>query len=555
MAEENPDGRLRDILRWIQAEAGHEDIQTLLQQCQLASSTTTAVTSLPTAEPPGSPSEEAASSSGAASDVAIQRTPASRGPGKRRIVAVKRNTRGKQAAKKRTQMTSAVSAKKRIVADPPQTGVWPSASPPSSRVSSAAVASGGPLHQKSFNTSGPFPSTGSGGGPAAGSSYEGHQVSRGPQSRPEPGPSSCNTIGHPVLPPAIRGHTSPSVTHSAPQPAGFTPQEESQPIQVIVQRALGNRQLFGQRRNTMPPTSVEFSIARISKWLSMSLADKTWHAYIASWNEWMKFKTSFPKEHYQRDSDVLLSFVLEQVEAQYSLSAITKKLAGISFFLKVQGEADITKSFLVKQILRGVGRITRSVDIRRPITLSLLKDLVSVLPQICYSRFETMLFTLLFSVSFFGALRVSESVSQSKRSPGGIGSEDIHLVEGKLKIILKKSKTDKVGRGTTIWLGNSTEQSICPVLAFRHYQQVRPCLPGPFFIHSDGSFLTRFQFVKILKGAVSKLGIPPDHYNTHSFRIGAATQASLMGLGEEFIKRLGRWNSSRYQLYVRPTLV
>ncbi|OCT91753.1 hypothetical protein XELAEV_18014818mg [Xenopus laevis] len=224
----------------------------------------------------------------------------------------------------------------------------------------------------------------------------------------------------------------------------------------------------------------------------------------------MKFKTSFPKDHYQGDSDVLLSFVLEQVEAQYSLSAIMKKLAGISF-LKVQGEADITKSFLVKQILRG---------------------------------FETMLFTLLFSVSFFGALRVSESVSHSKRSPGGIGSEDIHLVESKLKIILKKSKTDKVGRGTTLWLGNSTEQSICPVLAFSHYQQVRPCFPGPFFIHSDGSFVTSFQFVKILKGA-----------NTHSFSIGAATQASLMGLGEEFIKRLGRWNSSRYQLYTYPCLV
>ncbi|OCT96893.1 hypothetical protein XELAEV_18009110mg, partial [Xenopus laevis] len=120
-------------------EAGHEDIQMLLQQCQLASSSTTLVTSLPTAEPPGLPSEEAASSSGAASDVTIQCTPASRGPGKRRIVAAKRNTRGKQAAKKRTQMTSAVSAKKRIVADPPQTGVWPSASPSPSREESQPI--------------------------------------------------------------------------------------------------------------------------------------------------------------------------------------------------------------------------------------------------------------------------------------------------------------------------------------------------------------------------------------------------------------------------------
>ncbi|OCT68288.1 hypothetical protein XELAEV_18039587mg, partial [Xenopus laevis] len=250
----------------------------------------------------------------------------------------------------------------------------------------------------------------------------------------------------------------------------------------------------------------------------LSLADKNWHAYIASWNEWMMFKASIPKDRYQRDNDFLLSFVLEQVEAQYSLSAITKKLAGVAFFLKVQDEADITKSFLIKQSF-------------------------GILKQSCL--------LCCFSVSFLA----------NKRCPGRIERDDIHLVDGKLKITLKKSKTDNVGKGTTLWLGNSTEQSLCPVLAFSHYQQVRPCLSGPFFIHSDGSFVTRFQFAKILKGAVNKLGIPPDHYNTHSFRIGAATQASLMGLGEEFIKKLGRWNSSRYQLYfyllftVSPPLV
>ncbi|OCT86803.1 hypothetical protein XELAEV_18020493mg [Xenopus laevis] len=72
----------------------------LLQQCQLASVMTPVVTSLLTAEPPGSPF-----SSGSASDVAIQRTPATRGPGTRQIIPTRRATRGKQAARKRSQMS------------------------------------------------------------------------------------------------------------------------------------------------------------------------------------------------------------------------------------------------------------------------------------------------------------------------------------------------------------------------------------------------------------------------------------------------------------------
>ncbi|OCT97462.1 hypothetical protein XELAEV_18009686mg [Xenopus laevis] len=36
------------------------------------------------------------------------------------------------------------------------------------------------------------------------------------------------------------------------------------------------------------------------------------------------------------------------------------------------------------------------------------------------------------------------------------------------------------------------------------------------------------------------LGLPVDKYKSHSFRIGAATQADLMGMDEKFIKSIGR---------------
>lgn len=47
------------------------------------------------------------------------------------------------------------------------------------------------------------------------------------------------------------------------------------------------------------------------------------------------------------------------------------------------------------------------------------------------------------------------------------------------------------------------------------------------------------------------LGLCEYDYAGHSFRIGAATEAARLGLGEEVIQRIGRWESQRFRSYVR----
>ena len=62
--------------------------------------------------------------------------------------------------------------------------------------------------------------------------------------------------------------------------------------------------------------------------------------------------------------------------------------------------------------------------------------------------------------------------------------------------------------------------------------------------------LTRQSFSTSLSNlAATKL----DHhkYNTHSFRIGAATSAKLAGVSELDIKMLGRWRSNTFECYIR----
>ena len=63
--------------------------------------------------------------------------------------------------------------------------------------------------------------------------------------------------------------------------------------------------------------------------------------------------------------------------------------------------------------------------------------------------------------------------------------------------------------------------------------------------------LTRQLFSKFLDNILDKLHLKCDQYNTHSFRIGAATSAKEAGIDDLSIKMLGRWRSDTYQQYIR----
>ncbi|OCT86532.1 hypothetical protein XELAEV_18020217mg [Xenopus laevis] len=150
------DGKLCDSLRWVQAEAGHEDIQALLKQCQQAASPGCLHVLLqPVPEAPGSPSEEAASSSDPRYDIKNQRTPGASSVRRRIIPARTASRSGNQPVKKKMKTTLASITRKRIQAAPPQVGIWPSTSPPFGAMP-ATVASGEMLHKKGCGALGPL---------------------------------------------------------------------------------------------------------------------------------------------------------------------------------------------------------------------------------------------------------------------------------------------------------------------------------------------------------------------------------------------------------------
>jgi len=73
--------------------------------------------------------------------------------------------------------------------------------------------------------------------------------------------------------------------------------------------------------------------------------------------------------------------------------------------------------------------------------------------------------------------------------------------------------------------------------------------PGPFFMNKAKVGLTRRQFVKEVKDALERKGLPSEGIFGHSFRIGAAAAAG--GASDEEVKALGRWRSREYKDYIR----
>ncbi|OCT80274.1 hypothetical protein XELAEV_18027092mg [Xenopus laevis] len=254
----------------------------------------------------------------------------------------------------------------------------------------------------------------------------------------------------------------------------------------------------------MSRASLGFGLVKLKEALINSLSEKTLSQYISDWKTWDRFRSQSQFTEFTSESELFLYFLLKHMKYQNSVATLKRRVAGISFFLKLFGRMDFTKTHLVKQILK-----------------------------------ELYLY-------FFAALRVSEVVAPSKIKTGGLQVEDLIIVEGKLKIVVNNSKTDKKAKGLISWLGPLCNNTLCPIKAFREFAAIRPKVTGPFFLHQDGKFVSRYQFASMQKMCFLLKA---------SFRIRAATQAALLGFNENTIKTIGCWESARYKLYVRPNMV
>jgi len=210
-------------------------------------------------------------------------------------------------------------------------------------------------------------------------------------------------------------------------------------------------------------------------------------------------------------------------------------------------------------ILRGIKKRQAGLRPKRkrlPITISLLRKIRHLLAK--QPSYDSTTLWAMCCLAFFGFMRVSEFTipREGSYAPSRhLSLEDV-AVDNRTKprliqVFLKQSKTDPFRQGAKVYLG-ATGTTVCPVNALLAYLARRNRSPGPLFVTQERKGWTKSMFRTALQRLLKKLKLNKKHYNTHSFRIGAATTASLANITDTNIQKLGRWRSNAFRQYIRP---
>ncbi|KAJ7338769.1 hypothetical protein JRQ81_012671, partial [Phrynocephalus forsythii] len=222
-----------------------------------------------------------------------------------------------------------------------------------------------------------------------------------------------------------------------------------------------------------------------------------------------------------------------------SPSCLQAHLSAISFFCSLGGCQDPCRTPLIRRAIKGWERKSpKRQDNWKPITPLTLRALLEELVGICWSSYEACLFRCAFALAFFGAFQVGELVANSRREKGhSLALEDLTFTPGALVIQLQSSKMDQRAKGSCFILKKQGDTQLCPIKSAQKYLACRGELPGPLLQHTNGILLTCYQFAGVMQKALQLAGYEPRNFETHSFQIGAASQASAQGLSSRRIKQ------------------
>ena len=122
--------------------------------------------------------------------------------------------------------------------------------------------------------------------------------------------------------------------------------------------------------------------------------------------------------------------------------------------------------------MEGYRRKRSVVDSRIPIMYNSLRDIYYILPRVCISEYEAILFQAVYTLAFFGLFRVGELVVGYGHSCHALQQADIKVQikvnltksERRLMVCLRKSKTNQSGKPLLIPVPEM-EGQICAVKA------------------------------------------------------------------------------------------
>lgn len=293
------------------------------------------------------------------------------------------------------------------------------------------------------------------------------------------------------------------------------------------------------------------------------VASPSKRAYHAIFDNFLDFLDLFNTltDRWEEKMVLYATFLADNI---YGEDTIRSYMSAIRYQLQQDGVHLNEDRILLESIVRSTRYKNRQKRQRLGISEYMLHKLLDQV-DLSFSGqpYLTALYKAMFTLAFYGLLRVSELTSG--RHP--ILAKNVIAAKNKLKIqiTLESSKTHTPAQKKQVirfpdqdeeedcfkWLNTK----YCPFTIVENYISMREAIATEkeqFFIFKNNIPIKEGSFRRTLKKLLIKANFNAENYNTHSFRIGRANHLMYrMNFSVDRIQLKGRWASGAIWNYFR----
>lgn len=286
--------------------------------------------------------------------------------------------------------------------------------------------------------------------------------------------------------------------------------------------------------------------------LRKSLSVGTWHTYQTALKNIQVFLCTYGIAPELPLQSVDIAFYLSYLYSSgYAANTMATHLSAIAFIHKMHGFGDPTNCFLIQKAIQGVRKSSPPCDSRLPITFNILIRLVDSLDHVGSSPWSMCMYRCMYLMAYFACLRVGEFTVSQKNVDNVLRFQDLCTIPDSKNLKLTFQKFKHSHKPATIVLEAQQSHKYCPVRAWQDYASLRGKGDGFLFLGADKKPISRKEFTSQLALSLQFCGLSRTLYKSHSFRIGATTDAARRGFSDSQIRELGRWQSDAFKRYIR----
>ena len=197
--------------------------------------------------------------------------------------------------------------------------------------------------------------------------------------------------------------------------------------------------------------------------------------YDRAWDIFMSHLQLYDKSLFALKEFDFIEFVVFLFMADLAPATMLSHISGVKYHLKIRFLNDFNDSFLLKLVAKGIASQQHRPDIRLPITVDILINMLHALPVIHSNPYEVCMYRAVLVVGFYGLMHPGELTE----------SQHVFLVQEaqlqlhRMMLILNSSKVNKSNNPEVIhYLISSGKQSLfCQVNLGICQSQTLNCRP------------------------------------------------------------------------------